>query len=179
MKDRSPGAQLVENFVDEVLNSHQMASIDALFHPKYRDHDPIDIPGSPQHRVQNIEYMRALCKFLGSDLVDVAFTLEDCFGDRGKFAYQLFGEGTIQSSVIEREGGPDGSDSEPAVGLVEGSGPPRRTPTFVTVAAGSRGLLRDSGRLVTDRIHIEYQSIGIFHVTDGKLSERRGPIVLR
>ena len=167
---------LVEAFVDRVLNDHDEAAVAVLFHTTFKDYDPIDIPGYPGKRVQDVEYVKKLCTFLSSEFVDISFTLEEAFGRPDRIAYQLFGEGTIATNVAI-ESSVDKNEST-AID-VRGSETGRRTPTFVKVLPDQRTRLMESGRVIGDRLHVEYHSVGIFQIKNGQFTQRRGQIIVK
>jgi len=167
---------LVEAFVDRVLNLHDTAAVAVLFHPTFKDHDPIDIPGYARKRVQDVEYIKNLCAFLSSEYVDISFTLEEAFGQPDRIAYQLFGEGTIATDVAFESS----AETNESVAIdITGSGTSRRTPTFIRVLPNQRTTLMETGRLIGDRLHVEYHSVGIFRIGNGQFTQRRGQIIVK
>jgi hypothetical protein len=167
-------SDLVTAFVDSVLNKRDLDILDSLFDRRYRDIDPITIPGYPNRAVQDQQYVRALCEFLSSPSVDLHFTLEDTFGVPGRIAYQLFGEGLISlASPPLHTGAPkalsDGINAESIT---------KRVPAAAALSSAERVGLSRSGKLLNGMLHVEYRSVGIFRIGHGRLIERRGQIVV-
>ena len=161
-------SDLVTGFVERVLNGCDAGAIDDLCDARFRDFDPIAIPGYPNRKIQDREYIRALCGFLRSDDVDVYFTLEDMFGIPGKIAYQLFGEGLVTVD----------SPTEPPVESGRHSTSPSVVPTFNPFSVMQASTLAKGGRLLKNKLHVQYRSIGIFRIGNRRLVERRGQIVV-
>ena len=169
----SLGQRLVERFVDGILNSHETDVIDEIIDSKYQDFDPLDIPGYPPRAIQGIEYVRQLCAFLSLDIVDIAFTLEDSFGESDRVAYQMFGEGTVRIAVPTSE---EFHDSPNRVVSDDAASPANLGHHGQTAQQSSPEA---PNRLLGDKLHVQYHSVGIFRIRDDCLIQRHGPILLR
>jgi len=147
--------QLIQRYVDELLNGTSVEAIETLFNPNYQDHNPLSGIG-----VEGVDNLRMLVSFLALPTTDIRFTLEDVFevGQRG--AYRLFGEGSgsvdeFSKLVAHRR---ISSPRSPYGAL-------RRSPT--QMGAPLRPL-------PTGNRHYDYSCTGIFVERGGKFEERWG-----
>jgi hypothetical protein len=91
--DEVAQVELAKAFVNDVLGGHDLTVLENIFAGSYRDNDPLPLPSG--RGAQGLMYIRSLVEFLANEDVDVSFVLEDVVSSRGKFAYRLFGQGTI------------------------------------------------------------------------------------
>lgn len=164
---------LVEKFVELILNQHEFEALDDVLDQRYRDYDPIEIPGYPVRPVQDREYIRALCSFLSSPWLDLHFTIEDVFGEPGRIAYQLFGEGMIEVAVAPGPGGDLKKTFDD-----ESSRMSTRVRPLLSTSAAQHEYLSSTGKLMNGQLHVEYRSVGIFRTSNRRLLERRGRVLL-
>jgi hypothetical protein len=171
---------LISGFVDSFLNNSEPESVARLFHSKFVDHNPIEIPGQKVPlRNAGLGYLNALRDFLHSPGVDIHFELEESFSFDRSICYRLFGEGTIDTEAT------DDSRGSPVIGVgefVQNGEEMRdigRVPRLVDVTRKSDNTFRRDGRLLGNNLHLEYHSVGIFHTCEGQLFDRWGHIVIR
>lgn len=153
------GIELVRSFVEDGLNGHRLDAVDAIFSSAYRDHDPLRVPVAGEEPTLGwagtTRDLRVVIEFLAQESVDIAFHLEDVFGCEDRVGYRLYGEGTMALAIGSQllraaaRGGPE-----------------------VRAWSGAGGL-------VGNRLHVEYQSVGIFRVAGPRLAERWGTINVR
>ena len=152
-------SSLIIRFVDQVLNGPSPEAIDELFHPGFKDHDPLSGIG-----VGGVAELRVLVAFLALPTTDIRFTLETVFEVDQQGAYRLFGEGSGQMEefsklVAVRPATP--LEGSPFTSLRRGPAemnPPLRPPPGV--------------------FHYEYSGTGIFAARDGRFTDRWGRAVL-
>ena len=164
-------AELVEAYVERVLNGRDGAVIGSVFHSAFVDWNPLDLPGMlTPNGLDRRAGVEAQVRLLSAPGVDIHFTLEDAFDNgRDRAAYRLFGEGSLpltaeyEGTVTEREA--DGSSRKVLRGLdVAGTG----------VAFESDGLQRVQA--IPRRLSITYACVGVFRAEDDQLVERWGSV---
>jgi hypothetical protein len=167
-----PG-ELVEAYVERVLNGRDRAAVASVFHPAFVDRDPLVLPGvlpaEGQDRREGVEAQRRLLSAPG---VDVHFTLEDVF-DNGhdRAGYRLFGEGSLPLTAEYESNVTRGAADEPSTTVLRGL-----DVAGTGVAFASDGLQRTQA--VRQRLSITYACVGLFRAEDGQLAERWGRVHL-
>ncbi len=155
---------LVERYVEKILNDHASSVIPEIFSARYRDHDPLLLPGSPPSR-SSLENLRSFLGFLSAPTVDAHFHLMDSFPSAcgSKIAFRIRGEGT----VVVGTRAADGDRTLIDIGGDAGA----------EVSVPNARLGR--GKLLGQRLHMEYYVNGIFRVEAGQIQERWGYEYLR
>jgi hypothetical protein len=90
--------ELLHAYVARVLNAGDVARVSSLFSERYRDHDPLNIPGfavSTRNDWGTRDDVVRLCNALREPSVDVLFSIEDVFCSEDRIAYRVFGSGTV------------------------------------------------------------------------------------
>ncbi|MGH9090705.1 MAG: hypothetical protein ACRDZR_04870 [Acidimicrobiales bacterium] len=162
-------AELVEAYVDRVLNGKDRSVIGSVFHQAFVDRDPLVLPGvlvgEGLDRRAGVE---AQVRLLSAPGVDIRFTLEDVFDDnRERAAYRLFGEGSLPLTV-EQEHRTDGRAADgPSTVVLRGL-----DVAGTDLAFESSGLRREQA--LPQRLSITYACVGVFRAEHGQLAERWG-----
>ena len=158
-------AQLLNRYVNEVLNAGQSESVLQLFSSDYRDYDPLNIPGviTPRHSPESRQHILRQVALISNPSVDLRFTLEDFAISGNRAGYRIFGEGTVPV-------GAEGRD-ERAEQLGD--------KMIRKLSIPNTGLRIDfvksaPGILVMDRLHVIYKCVGMFAIINEKFSERWG-----
>ena len=93
----TPSLSIVYQFVSKLLNERSFPHVALLMSERYRDNDPLIIPGYLMPRKPGLGTVRdveTLVRYLDQPNVDLFFTIEEAFGVRDSVAVRIFGEGT-------------------------------------------------------------------------------------
>jgi hypothetical protein len=168
---------LLRLFVEDGLNEGSVEVIDQIFSKAFRDHHPLSLPPLFETNpfvVGSLEGLRSMVRVLRSDMLDIGFSLTEMIKADGRIAYRIFGEGAVRTLVGT------GYGATPVNSLVATTGSPnveRPAPTALAKqgTAVLSNILKEPARILGDRVHIEIESIGIFHIRNGHFVERWGP----
>jgi hypothetical protein len=162
------GCELVDRYVEGVLNERRIEDVSNLFAPGFRDNDPLCIPGllQPDSGTYGTrEDVRRLVGLLTAPGVDVRFVCEDVFGYEDRVGFRIFGQGTIplarSRDLLSQEANSHGSRKWRRL----------RIAGATTALADDRSV---GGYVFDDMGLVEYQSVGIFRVASGRIVERWG-----
>jgi hypothetical protein len=164
---------VIHRYIDGILKGCTKTEFAEVFDPSYSDHDPIRIPGVIDAAVggNGLGYVSQVVAFLRSPSVDIDFELLDAFtslhGD--KIACRIRGEGTIVLRSLSPSENEESTTESRGSGAASGSG--------VVEIPGS--ALKQPGKLLGRRLHVDYYSTSIFATHEGRLSERWGLDLLR
>lgn len=166
---------IIERYVDEVLNRHSSEALHALFAANFKDNHPLRIPGvlEPPPGPSSIDHVEKQVEILGSPGTDIAFTLEDWFeGGDNRTAYRLFGEGTVPLVGGDLTGPEEARDlNQEPIPRVKKLAIPGSRLQFT-------GVMPGDPRMVGDRLHVRYRTVGIFRTAQGQFIERWGEILV-
>jgi hypothetical protein len=93
----TPSLSIVYQFVSRILNERSLPHVALLMSERYRDNDPLIIPGYLMPRkpgAGTVREVETLVRYLDQPKVDLFFTIEEAFGAGDSVAVRIFGEGT-------------------------------------------------------------------------------------
>ena len=156
---------LINCWIDSILNAQNDSMVPKTFAASFRDHNPWHLPGSLHpHRKDwgTVRDIHNLLSFLRSPLVDLNFSIEDLVVRGDRVGYRLFCAGSV--FALSRNGPPSMADqisnTHPAAEL----GP--------RVREGRTGA--DAPLSLDGEIHLVYERVGIYRVSQGTLIEHWG-----
>lgn len=168
-------SDLIERYVDEILNGCDSESIGDLFAPNFRDHDPIAIPGvfdTSGFGTGTIMDLYRLVGFLSRDAVDFRFSLEQCVGREREAAYRLFGQGLIRLA----------DERTSAVSCLGAKLDDGRVWQRIAVPGTSVAVAEKEapyGTVFAGRLNVIYRCVGIFRCSGDRFCDRWGSGILQ
>jgi hypothetical protein len=153
---------IVHEFVSRVLNDRSTSHIALVMSQRYRDFDPIIIPGYLMPRKPSLGTIRDVetwVKYLDRPKMDLFFTVEEAFEVGDSVAVRMFGEGTVMKWRPEE---------------AWRSNPPRETPSghaseLVSTLEGEPAKL---SQIIMQ--HLMMDTTQVMHISDGRIVEKWG-----
>lgn len=159
----TPALSIVYQFVSRILNERSLPHVALLMSERYRDNDPLIIPGYLMPRKPGLGTVRdveTLVRYLDQPKADFFFTVEEALGVGDSVAVRIFGEGTAAkwhpSSSLRRN-----ALRSDKLGNISG-----------VAGSSDEGELMESTS--SSMQHLLMDTTQIIHIEDGRILEKWG-----